>query len=248
MPSTTLPKKVLIAVSSAYTEPFYPDGSKTGTFYTEISHPYKAFVDAGFTVDLVSENGKSGFDKHSISTDYLSQKELDSYEKYEDEFNIRKIVEKGEGLLTAKNVDPSKYGIFFAAGGHGACFDFPKATGLHNLADKIYQKGGIVSAVCHGPEIFKNLKSSSTNEYLIKGIKITGFTDEGEKLIKVDEVMKKLKFATCAQIAKEQGAIYVKPKGPWDDFSIEDKRIVTGPNPASATSTAKLAIKTFNSK
>lgn len=34
--------------------------------------------------------------------------------------------------------------------------------------------------------------------------------------------------------------------GIWDDFHIVDGRLVTGQNPASASSTAKAAIEVFN--
>ena len=37
-----------------------------------------------------------------------------------------------------------------------------------------------------------------------------------------------------------------RPKGPFDDFSIVDGRVVTGTNPASARSTAIAALAVFN--
>lgn len=41
--------------------------------------------------------------------------------------------------------------------------------------------GGVVAAVCHGPAIFDNLENPETKEPLIKGKKVTGFTDKGKK-------------------------------------------------------------------
>jgi hypothetical protein len=53
MPAT-LPRKALISISS-YHGVIYPDGTKTGLFYTEALHPYEVLTQAGFDVDLASE-------------------------------------------------------------------------------------------------------------------------------------------------------------------------------------------------
>lgn len=237
-----LPKRVLLALTAKSTKPFYPDGGLTGLYYSEVLHPYHVFAKAGYAVDYVSETGDSSFDPHSVVSPALNDEELKAYENYTDDFGIRDAIENGR-ILKPSEVDPKAYSIFYAAGGHGVLYDFPTADGLHKIADAIYQNGGVVAAVCHGPAIFANLMNSKTNDYLIKGVKVTGFTDEGEEIINVSEVMKDNKYETCKDIAVKQGAIYVQPPGPWEDFSITDGRIVTGSNPASATSCAVLSIE-----
>ena len=243
MASNTLPKRALIAFTSEFTDKFYANGDTTGLYYTEVSHPIAVFHELGYAVDFVSETGKAGFDPHSVAAPALNEEELKAYNSYSDKFALRDAVENSR-IQKASEVDSSDYSVFFAAGGHGACYDFPKASGLHKIADEIYQRGGVVSAVCHGPLIFANLKNSTTGEYLIKDHKVTGFTDEGEDIIGVTESMKARNFKTCKTVAEEQGGVYVSPKGPWDDFSIADGRIVTGANPFSAHSSAKLAVET----
>ncbi|ODV94748.1 hypothetical protein PACTADRAFT_59245 [Pachysolen tannophilus NRRL Y-2460] len=238
-----LPKKVLLAVTSS-SEPFYENGDKTGVFYSEVSHPYKVFKEKGYDVDIVSETGSTSVDEHSISSMYLNSEELEGYKNYTDKYNIRKLLETA--CKPSKNVSSSDYGIFFAAGGHGAVFDFPNAKGLHKLASEIYDKGGVVAAVCHGPVIFDNLLKSNGTP-LIEGIKVTGFTDEGEKLAGVDGSLKKLNLHTVKYIASKNKGIYQEPPAPFDDYSIVDNRIVTGVNPASATSCATKTCATFES-
>src|SRR5262245_11736308 len=49
-----LPRKPLIAISSFHGA-IYPDGGKTGLFFTEASHPFEVLTQAGFEVDLASE-------------------------------------------------------------------------------------------------------------------------------------------------------------------------------------------------
>ena len=72
-----------------------------------------------------------------------------------------------------------QYGIFFAAGGLGAAYDFPEASSLHKLAAQIYAKGGVVSAVCHGPAVLPGIHDA-TGKPIIQGKKITGFPKKGE--------------------------------------------------------------------
>lgn len=46
-------------------------------------------------------------------------------------------------ILTAT----SQYGIFFASAGHAALIDYPHATNLKRIAAKVWENGGVVSAV-----------------------------------------------------------------------------------------------------
>lgn len=42
-----------------------------------------------------------------------------------------------------------------------------------------------MSAVCHGPAIFANIKDRATGKPIISGKTITGFTNEGEDVLKI---------------------------------------------------------------
>ncbi|ODV82676.1 hypothetical protein CANARDRAFT_204714 [[Candida] arabinofermentans NRRL YB-2248] len=232
-----LPKKALIAITSHHA-PFYADGSKTGLFYGEAAHPYYTFTKAGFEVDFVSELGTFGLDDHSVSTDFLSAEDI---KEYEDKSST--ISKAFANIKKAKDVKADDYSIFFASAGHATLFDYPTATTLQSLASKIYQNGGVVSAVCHGPAIFANLKDLDTGKYLVEGKKITAFTDVGEDLMGVSQIIKDNKLDTCEEIAKKVGATYVAPATPFESFTVTDGRVVTGPNPASAHATAEAALK-----
>jgi putative intracellular protease/amidase len=97
-------------------------GEETGLFISEALHPFNVFTKAGFEVDLVSETGKWFPDWLSLQPDFLPN---DDRKQYEDENgDFRK---KLNNLLTPKEVDASRYGIFFASAGHAALIDFPQA-------------------------------------------------------------------------------------------------------------------------
>lgn len=227
--------KVLIVLSS-YNEPFYPDGAKTGVFATEALHPYQVFVEKGAEVDFVSEKGTFGWDEHSLAPDFLSDKEKEILDDSSSGFGRAvKQVKK------ASEVNSKNYDIIFAAGGHGAAYDLGRGPEVHRLATEIHAHGGVVAAVCHGPVIFDELKRLD-GESLIKGRKLTGFTDEGEVIMKVDKIMEEKGMKTVKQVAEENGGIYVQPKDPWGSFVVVDAKIVTGANPASASETATKSV------
>ena len=45
----------------------------------------------------------------------------------------------------------SDFKAIFYAGGHGPMFDLPQNQEIAKIGVGIYENGGIVSAVCHGP-------------------------------------------------------------------------------------------------
>lgn len=52
--------------------------------------------------------------------------------------------------LSISDVDLTQYKVIFFAGGHGPMFDFPNCEELNKATTDIFEKGGLVAAVCHG--------------------------------------------------------------------------------------------------
>lgn len=234
-----LPKRVAIAVTS-YNGPFYPDGFKTGAFYSEVYHPFKVFTDAGFEVDLVSENGNLGWDEHSLSADFATDEEKAASQDPSNAFakaiaNVKKATE----------VDAKNYGIINVAGGHGTIFDFVgKAPALSDLASKVWQQGGLVVAVCHGPCLLGDVVDEDGKK-IVAGRKCTGFPDEGEVAMKLVERLDKDNLAYTQRIVQAAGGDYQSVSPPFDAKVVIDGRLISGANPASATPAAEAAVKAF---
>ncbi|CCF60026.1 hypothetical protein KAFR_0I02470 [Kazachstania africana CBS 2517] len=225
-------KRALIALTS-YHGPLYADGSKTGVFFVEALHPFKNYRARGYEVDFVSETGTFGWDDHSLTEDFLNGQDKKDYETKDSD--LYKALAK---VKKPSEINAADYSIFFASAGHGTLFDYPTAKGLQSLAADIYDKGGIVAAVCHGPAIFDGLNDKKTGKNILNGKAITGFTDIGETMLGVDTIMKEMNLLSVEDIAKKYNVKFLSPIGPWDDYSITDDRIITGVNPASAGSTA----------
>jgi len=240
--TTYIPRKALIAITS-YNGVFYPDGKRTGLFFTEALHPFEVLTKAGFEVELATETGTFGFDEHSLEKQFLTDEDEVAYKNPAHPF----MVKLKSQLNKASDVKKEEYGLFFASAGHASIYDYPKARGLQSIAEDIWSRGGVVSAVCHGPAILPGIIDAKTGESIIAGKAVTGFTTEGEVVLKVIDKIKQDKVPTIEEGAAKVGAKYLAPLHPFDDFSITDGRVPTGANPASARSTAERAVKAFDS-
>jgi D-lactate dehydratase len=193
-------RKALIAVTSA-SAPLFNGKETTGLFIIEALHPFKVLTDAGFGVDLASETGKYTPDWLSQQPDFLKGEDLEIWNNKESAFR-----KKLDHMLPAKDLDASSYGLFFASAGHAALIDYPKASALQNIAEKVWASGGIVASVCHGPAIFADIKDVATGEPIIKARKITGFTSEAEVTMSIDGELKALNTELVEDLAQRLGA------------------------------------------
>jgi putative intracellular protease/amidase len=238
-----LPKKALIAISS-YHGPFYedPHHTNTGLFYSEALHSYQVFKKAGFDVVFASETGEFGIDEHSTTPEFLNEEEMKIYKDPNSEFNVQlKHIKK------ASDLNPKEFGVFFASAGHAAVFDYETARGLQAIAEDVYARGGPVAAVSHGPSLFVGVKDPKTGKPIVDGRGVTGFSEESELILQVDHQFKKKHVRYVENALVSVGAKWHEPEPtPFHDFTIVDGLVVTGANPASATSTAQKAVELFN--
>ncbi|OKL56571.1 hypothetical protein UA08_08064 [Talaromyces atroroseus] len=233
------PRRALISITSAQAT-LFQGKETTGLFISEALHPYNVLTAAGFEVDLASETGSYTPDWLSQQPDFLNGSDLEIWNNVNSDFR-RKL----DNMPKAAEVDGSKYGVFYASAGHAALIDYPKASGLQKIAERVWANGGIVASVCHGPAIFANVVDLSTKEPIIKGRKITGFTTEAESSMGIAEELKGWNSELVEDLAARLGAKYERAPGIWDDFHVVDGRLVTGQNPASATSTARAVVAAF---
>lgn len=194
---------------------------KTGYYLPEVTHPYYKFKKAGLQVDFASPNG---------GVAPMDPKSLDLTDPLNKEFYENKEL---MGLLantkSLKSINPKKYRAIIFAGGHGTMWDFADSEAVSTVSRDIYESGGVVAAVCHGPAALVNIKLSN-GDYLIKGKNVTGFTNEEEDIV---ELSKFMPFMLEDKL-KERGATFLGAKA-WSEQVVVDGRIVTGQNPASAS-------------
>lgn len=239
--SIQLKRKALISISSFEGE-IYPGGHKTGLFYTEALHPYLVLTDAGFDVDLASETGTCGLDFNSLQLPFLTGTDKAIYENPQHPFSVK----LNSQLKKASDVKKGEYGVFFASAGHAALYDYPTAKDLQALAADIYNRGGIVGAVCHGPAILPGIIDASTGKSIIAGKTVTGFTIEGEMIFAILEKLREDNVVPIVEAVEAVGAFYSSPMNAFDDYSITSGRVITGVNPQSARTAAERCVRLFD--
>lgn len=206
-------------------------GRSTGAYLPEIAHPAKVFADAGWDIDFVSVAGGQPPLDGIKPDDELSQAFLT------DEATTIKLA----ATKTPDQLDPAAYRIIYFAGGHGTMWDFPKATELGDLAGRIYEAGGVVAAVCHGPAGLLAI-TTPAGDPLVAGRTVSSFTDEEERAVGLSEVVPFLLETALTEL----GAKHRKGEN-FAEFAVADGRLVTGQNPASAAKVAQLALAALDS-
>ena len=112
-------------------------------------------------------------------------------------------------------------------------WDFADDAALASLTGRIYDQGGVVAAVCHGPAALVNVKVAEGG-YLVDGKEVAGFTDAEEAAVGLVGIVPFLLESTL----RERGArFHAGPK--WSDTVVASDRLITGQNPQSAGSVGR---------
>ena len=208
-------KHILFVVSGHAT---MGGGKPAGCYIPELVQPYYVMRDRNIEVDFTSP-GKDG--PALVGTD-VKDPELVKL------LSNRRVMGQLLNAVQPSKIDADKYDAIFYTGGHGGMFDFPGDKNLIEIAEHLYAKGKLVTAMCHGPAGLLNLKDSS-GEYLVKGHRVTGYSRSEEiyfdTLLDVPFVL--------GEALEERGAIY---SGYCinQGHVIDDGQIITGQNPMSA--------------
>lgn len=210
----------------------YADASHpTGLWLSELTHAWQVFEEHGFEQTIVSPSGgPSPLEPRSL--------------KFPNHGKTAKAWRADparmallETTASPDQINSAEFDAIFFTGGHAVMFDFPDSEGLQRITREIFERGGIVSSVCHGYCGLLNTKLSD-GSYLIAGRKLTGFAWQEEVLARVD----KLVPYNAEEESKKRGAHYQKAKLPFVSYTVVDGNLVTGQNPGSAKETAKKVV------
>ena len=97
--------------------------------------------------------------------------------------------------------------------------------------------GKTVSAVCHAPGVLRHVKAADGTP-LVKGKKVTGFTNTEEAAAQLTDVVPFL----VEDMLTQNGGHYSKGAD-WASYVVTDGALVTGQNPASSREAAEALLK-----
>jgi len=191
----------------------------SGFYLSEVTHPHKVLADAGYTIEFVSPKGGKapidGFDLDDrLNAAFWSNPQL------------RAAVEHTK---SPSEVSAADYAAIFFAGGHATMWDLPDNQELAAITAQIYEAGGVVGAVCHGPSGLVNVKLSD-GRYLVAGHEVAAFTNDEERAVELYDVVPFL----LADRLEARGAKH-SPAPNFQAHVVVSGRLITGQNPASAS-------------
>lgn len=194
-------------------------GEPTGFYLSEVTHPLAVLEAAGIPVDFASIQGGEppvdGLDLNDATN-----------ARYWNDAGFRAQVSHSKALA---DIDPDAYSAIFFAGGHGAMWDFPQSAAVQAKTRAVWEAGGVVGAVCHGPAALVNV-TLGNGSYLVAGRQVAAFTDSEEVAVGLQEVVP---FMLSSTLAARGAAL--QAGADWTAKVAVDGRLVTGQNPQSAT-------------
>lgn len=224
-------KKVLFVVTSH--EKLGNTNEKTGFWVEELVAPYYELVDNGVQIDIASPlGGQPPIDPKS--TDASAQTE--DTKRYENDADLLAKLKNTHKLSTVNQAD---YDAVFYPGGHGPLWDLARDENSINLISAFYTHQKPVAFVCHSPGVLKNVKVNG--EFLVKGKKVTGFSNTEEEAVGLTNVVPFL----LETILQENGATYSKVDN-WQPYAVVDGLLITGQNPASSKLVAQKLLQQLN--
>lgn len=202
-------------------------GNKTGFWIEEFAAPYYNLIDKGVEVTVATpKGGKAPIDPSSDTEDAQTE----DTKRFKADEAAQKVINNTRKL---SDMNPEDFDAVFYPGGHGPLWDLSNDKTSQNLIETFNSQGKPIAFVCHAPAALKEVKAPN-GEPLVKGKKVTGFTNSEEEAVNLTEVVPFL----VEDMLKRNGGIYSKADD-WNVHVLKDGNLITGQNPASSSKVAE---------
>ena len=217
--------KVLVVLTSH--DQLGDTGEKTGFWIEEFAAPYYVLQDSGIDVTIASpKGGQPPIDPKSALPDFQTEatKRFDA---------DKELQTKLANSIPLDHINEQDYDAVFYPGGHGPLWDLTNDKTSIALIESFWAHNKPVAAVCHAPAVFRYVKDSN-GQPLVKGKKVTGFSNSEEEAVQLTGVVP---FLVEDELVK-LGGQYSKGED-WHSYVVQDGHLITGQNPGSSEETAK---------
>lgn len=190
---------------------------RTGLFLTELATPFQTLSQRGAQVDVATiAGGMPPFEPNSV--DAPEERAMLAEPKLNTALS---------GARALQDIDTSQYDAVILAGGQGALFDYSTTPAVRQALAGVYERGGIVAAICHGVNGLADV--TVDGRPLVEGRRVTGYSDAEDTLSQNAEMRPRM---TESKLRAAGGDYQAAP--PSTSNVVTDGRIITGQNPASA--------------
>jgi putative intracellular protease/amidase len=222
-------------------------GWPVGFWWSELSHPWQLFEEAGYEVEVFSPaGGRCVADAMSDPNDPSGYSASDLVSQgFIHTPALHALV---ENTRPAAQIDIAHFDAIVVAGGQAPMFNFAEAHELRAKFEAFHAAGKIAAALCHGVAILRHARARD-GQPLARGKTVTGFANVEEDF--ADRAIWDLGFLPREQHLmpwriedelKALGANYVQA-GLWREFAVRDGNLVTGQQNFSGAATARLVIE-----
>ncbi len=249
-PNVANPKtKKRIAIVIANPAVSSTTGWPVGFWWSELTHPYLAFEEAGYEIEIFSpEGGKCEADGMSDPNDASGYSKTDLITQgFIHTPELKALVDNTQKVA---DLDVARFDAVVVAGGQAPMFTYEKAGALLDKFVAFYEAGKVACALCHGTAVLAFAKLSN-GEYLVKGKTVTGFAnveeDFADNAVWSYGMLPRDKHVMPWRIEdrlKALGGNFVQA-GLWRGFAVRDGNLITGQQNFSGADTAKLVIETL---
>ena len=197
-------------------------GKKTGFWVEEFAAPYYALLDKGAEITVATPKGGQAPIDPSSDTEDAQTKDT---KRFKEDKEAQEIIANTKVLA---DVNANEFDAVFYPGGHGPLWDLANDLTSVKLIETFNEQEKPIAFVCHAPAALKRVSGTDGNP-LVKGKKVTGFTNSEEEAVQLTEIVPFL----VEDMLQENGGIYSK-KEDWAAYAVQDGNLITGQNPASS--------------
>lgn len=215
-------------------------GWPIGVWYAELTHPYWAFTEAGYSVDIASlDGGAIQFDGFSDPEDASQYAAFDyislGFKKDPAKMALTK------NTLKLSTVNPDNYKAIFLCGGQGPMYTWRHNTEIASFFSNFYQTGKPTAAICHGTVVLLDAKLPN-GKHLAEGKRWTGFANSEENYADA-YVGKKIQPFRIEDEARKMAGSKFEVGPMFDAHAVRDGNLITGQQQNSGAKAAELVLQ-----
>ncbi len=231
------PKRVLMIAANPDVSPV--TGWPVGVWASEITHPYHAFTEQGYQVEIISpRGGKLELDRWSDPRDESRYSEDDLISL--GFLSSPKHAALLENTRSLDDVNPADYDALFVCGGQSPMVTFIADEKLHRFIADFYETGKIVGIICHGTCTLLKVKLSD-GSLLVQGKTWTGFANSEEDYADAF-VGRRIQPFRIEEEAKQLPGTNFIVNSRFKPYAVRDGHLITGQQQYSGAEAAKLVI------
>lgn len=232
----------------------------TGFYLNELMQPVMQLQDAGHTLTFATPDGRvPTLDKHSASARSFGG-DVAALNQAAARLEKLKLLSPTQSpvisLARAEQIGVGQFDAVFVPGGHAPMQDLSVDPALGRLLAAFHQANKPTALVCHGPIALlsalpdaaayaKSVEAGTAKtrpDWIYSGYRLTVISNQVEEQVKSMFQGDAMKFyPQNALIAA--GASFNEAASPLDSYVVEDRELITGENPASASAVGSALLK-----